>query len=199
MNILLLISVLAIGVGIGMILSVTFRRKPKARYPIAYHTVDIAIIKRDELGYVTHVLLIQKPHEIKDGHWRFPGGFMDPTDNSAEQAALREADEETKLKVDTDLRYIGSSKIDDPRYRNSSDKIITSFFAAEYISGEVGKGFDDVAVTQWFPVESLPKQNPVHAPLFLQFAGWVKKMADGRDALMQLEVELYKNKSDKNK
>jgi ADP-ribose pyrophosphatase YjhB (NUDIX family) len=142
------------------------------RYPIAFHTVDVAVVKTDHDHNITHVLLIQKPHEVSLGIWRFPGGFIDPTDKSAEEAGAREVKEETGMDV-FEMNYIGSSNIDDPRYRDTPHGIITSFFYAIHKDGEAGQGFDDVAVTKWFDVKELYspefKINPTHAPLFAMF------------------------------
>lgn len=144
----------------------------KVRYPIAFHTVDVAVVKTDHDHDITHVLLIQKPHEVERGVWRFCGGFIDPTDDSAEDAGGREVMEETGMDV-YELHYIGSANIDDHRYRDTPHGIITSFFFAEHKSGEAGKGFDDVAVTKWFAIEEIFssefKENPTHKPLFEMF------------------------------
>lgn len=145
--------------------------------PMVIPTVDIAILKQ-KLEYPisgickekTYVLLIQKPDEIEKGIWRFPGGHADVTDSSYEYSALRELMEETGMVVNPDLINLGSTKINDPRYVDRKDKVITSFFAAKWISGEDGKGYDDVAVTKWFDVDDIfagkVLQNPVHDPLF---------------------------------
>lgn len=152
-----------------------FAGKPteySVRYPIAFHTVDVAVVKTDHDHNITHVLLIQKPHEVALGIWRFPGGFIDPTDKSAEDAGIREVEEETKMTTFR-MNYIGSANIDDPRYRDTPHGIITSFFYAIHKDGEAGRGFDDVAKTKWFTVEEINspdfKENPTHKPLFAMF------------------------------
>lgn len=108
----------------------------KHRFPVAYHTVDIACMKRD-------LVLIGK----KNGKWWFPGGFVDPSDNSAEEAAKRELTEEVDVEAD-DFKYICSTKIDDWRYRNEPDKIITSFFKCTYIYGSI-KPVEEFSETAW--------------------------------------------------
>lgn len=140
-------------------------------YPVAFHTVDMAIVRVHEGRF--QLLLIQKKKEVEAGLkvWRFPGGFVDPADASAEAAALREGKEETHMEFNSELLYIGSSKVDDDRYRNSDHKVITSFFRLNWKSGEDGLGFDDVASTKWFDIDQISDEikNPVHTPLFEMF------------------------------
>jgi bifunctional NMN adenylyltransferase/nudix hydrolase len=129
----------------------------KRRYPTAFATVDVAIFKDD------HILLGQKPHEKA---WRFLGGFVDPTDENHEAAAIREAHEESGVTVAIEAR-IGSHKIDDWRYRNEEDKIISTLFKARYVSGDAHPT-DDIARLQWLPFETLNINDfvPDHQPLF---------------------------------
>ena len=97
-----------------------------------FPTVDVAIIFGN--GSEEHpysLLLGKKPHEEK---YRFIGGFTDPTDDSYEQAAKREAIEETGLEISNPV-YIGSAKIDDWRYRKSPNKIITHLFVTTHVFG----------------------------------------------------------------
>lgn len=151
-------------------------------YPVAFHTVDMAIIKGDK------VLLVQKPAEVASGLWRFPGGFVDPSDSSAEFAALREGGEETKMQFSVQPLYIGSMRMNDPRYRDSPHKIITSFYRLKWAAGDAdpeGKfgGKDDIARTKWFDIAELLSMeisqldkiiNPVHTDLFQMFLTFIK-------------------------
>jgi len=142
------------------------------RYPVAFHTVDAAITRPTnppvEVGVrgEEEVLLIQKHGETS---WRFPGGFVDPGDFSAEFAVKREATEETGGMETGQPIYLGSFKIDDPRYRNSPHKIITSFFELRYLWGHEKAG-DDAAQANWFKLSELKAnpslQNPIHKDLF---------------------------------
>ena len=110
------------------------------RYPTVFATVDVVIECNGKL------LLGRKAHQEK---FRFVGGFADPQlDNSYEDAAKREAKEETTLVV-TAVRYLGSTRIDDPRYRGTEDCIITHLFIAEEWSGEPNPT-DDIAELKWF-------------------------------------------------
>ena len=125
------------------------------RYPTAFQTVDIAVVndKRE-------ILLARKPEEKK---WRFIGGFSDPRSTSLEADAKREVTEEASIEVD-DITYLGSTLIDDWRYRGEQDKIKTAFFIAKYIYGKP-EGADDIAEVKWIPIGTgLTKDNiePLH-------------------------------------
>ena len=110
------------------------------QFPVVYSTVDVAIIKNDE------ILLGQKLGETQ---WRFIGGFVDTTDESDEAAAKRETLEETGLEV-ADFEYICSMQIEDWRYRGIKDRsIMTRFFKAKYIFG-CPTPQDDINALKWF-------------------------------------------------
>jgi bifunctional NMN adenylyltransferase/nudix hydrolase len=116
------------------------------RYPTAYPTVDVAVLRRTEgVGY--EVLIARKPNE--EG-WRFIGGFVDPSDSSLEAAARREVLEESGANVEG-FRYIGSHKIDDWRYHGEVDGIMTTFLAATFTFGIV-EPKDDICELKWVPV-----------------------------------------------
>jgi bifunctional NMN adenylyltransferase/nudix hydrolase len=132
------------------------------RYPTAFQTVDIAVVndKRE-------ILLARKPEEKK---WRFIGGFSDPRSTSLEADAKREVTEEASIEVD-DITYLGSTLIDDWRYRGEQDKIKTAFFVAKYIYGKP-EGADDIAEVKWVPIGTgLSKDNiePLHHVLVDMF------------------------------
>lgn len=115
------------------------------RYPVSYTAVDIAIFSQD----YSRLILGRKAHESA---WRLPGGFTDPSTASLEEDALREAEEETSVRV-KDLRYVRSFLVDDWRYRNEPDSIKTALFvgctAEEPVAG------DDLAEVKWVDVAEL--------------------------------------------
>ena len=119
------------------------------RYPTVFPTVDV-VIERDG-----KLLLGRKASQQK---FRFVGGFADPAlDNSYEDAAKREAKEETSLIVSA-VRYLGSTRIDDPRYRGTPDCIITHlFFAEEWEGSPVAS--DDIAELKWFPKKEITPET----------------------------------------
>jgi bifunctional NMN adenylyltransferase/nudix hydrolase len=110
------------------------------RYPTAYAAVDCAIIDWDK----KRLLLGQKKGEEQ---LRFIGGFSDPTSPSYEADAKREVMEETGLEIGEPL-YLGSSLVDDWRYRGEVDKIKSSFFVAPYLFGRP-EANDDIASVHW--------------------------------------------------
>ena len=140
----------------GIIYSLTHRP------PILYPTVDIAVFRRKG----AEVLLMGRNREA--GKLRFPGGFVDPSDESCEAAARRELGEEVPTIAVGPLVHVGSStRISDGRYRGSSDGILTTLFAALHESGEPSAS-DDVDYAVW--VETNDLRNPdflvdAHKPL----------------------------------
>lgn len=172
---ILLTAVGATSTAIGLIYYEKWKTETKKYpWPIAFHTVDVALYRevfapngKDILGY--EVCMGQKPNEVGTGVWRFPGGFVDPTDLSAEMAVIRECREEViGPELDPYPVYITSIKTNDYRYRDSRDKIITSFYKIKYVFGPIKAG-DDLAEVCWMPVNetSLEKINPIHHYLFL--------------------------------
>jgi bifunctional NMN adenylyltransferase/nudix hydrolase len=110
-----------------------------------YPTVDIAIF--DE----TETLILLAARNGEQG-WRFPGGFVDPTDISLEAAARREAMEETNLAI-TDPIYVCSMKIHDWRYRGEHDGIMTTLFKCQKQFG-MAIAKDDVDEVAWLSYDA---------------------------------------------
>lgn len=132
------------------------------RFPTAYPTVDIAVVK---LSFDSEVLLGRKPGRDK---WCFPGGFVDPTDLSLENAAKRELSEEVTGISVSDMEYITSRKIDDFRYKGTKDGIITSFFVTYHKNG-TPIASDDLEEVRWFKISEIENNDKIlssfHQPL----------------------------------
>lgn len=124
------------------------------RYPTSYQTVDVAILKKEENGKIK--LLLGKKETEKE--YRFIGGFVDVKDKTLEDAAMREVKEEVGLIRTDNYRYIGSMRIDDWRYRNDSDAIMTSFFCCDFVLGKPIAN-DDIHELAWFELDSSKEFN----------------------------------------
>ena len=118
------------------------------KYPRPAVTADCVVMTREA---VPQVLLIERGFDPFKGRWAFPGGFMN-MDETTEQCAIRELEEETRLKV-FDIHQIGAySKVDrDPRGRTITVAYLALVDAPIAVTGQ-----DDAAKARWFPIDALP-------------------------------------------
>ena len=145
----------------------------------SFQTVDIAVVVKDPIPHSdewNQFLLLGRKAKDPAGQWRFPGGFVDPKDASLERAAMRELGEEMPGIATSQPEYIGSYRIDDWRYRNQSDKIMTAFFVAEFTFGSKKAG-DDLDEVGSFLIEDIKPTDLVaaHRPLFTELLAYLKK------------------------
>lgn len=141
------------------------------QYQRVFPTVDIAIVKGSQ------VLLGKKPNE---NVWRFPGGFTDQKDDSQEVAAIREAEEETGIKVGK-LNYVCSHRAADWRYKTPDDGfIMTHFFVTQEWEGQPKAG-DDLAQVMWFEMNDISKAQIVstHKHLFDRLMKYMNSFPQG--------------------
>jgi len=114
----------------------------KQQYAVTDPTVDMAIHTKDW----RNILLGRRG---EGSLLRFPGGFVEAHDDSCEAVAIRERAEEV-LGVDVgDPRYIGTKRIKDPRYGQSTYGVMTTFFAMEYRGGDDVQAGDDMSEVEW--------------------------------------------------
>lgn len=95
------------------------------------------------------IVLIRRLNPPHQGEWTLPSGFIE-ADESAEDAAIREAEEETGLKVDV-IEMLGVNSF--PEGPPVSGIMI--FFRAKPIGGELKPG-DDATEVAVFPLADLP-------------------------------------------
>jgi len=117
------------------------------QYAKVFPTVDIAVFRHER----SQLLLGQKSGEQE---WRLVGGFADPKDASYEATAMRELHEEAGPLEVSPMHYECSFQVDDWRYRQETDKIITNLYSCDLIFGTPVAG-DDLATLQWFTWEEL--------------------------------------------
>lgn len=116
------------------------------RHPISYQTVDVAIVNEKQ-----EYLMARKPGELQ---WRFIGGFSDPNRPNLEADVIHEVKEEANgIEVGPPV-YIGSTLIDDWRYRREKDKIKTALFLVKFLWG-CPSGSDDVEAVKWMKLKEL--------------------------------------------
>lgn len=123
------------------------------RKDIDYGTVDMALMTQNR----SHVVLGHKEHDGEK--WCFPGGYFSRTegDHSYEDAAKRELLEECGKKlVLSKPTSIGTCPIDDWRYRDTGDAIMTHFYLFDLLDGALEAG-DDLDGIREFPLAALPE------------------------------------------
>jgi len=122
------------------------------QFPSFYPTCDAAIIDSTN----GRILLGKKSGEKE---YRFPGGFGDPEhDTSMEQCLRREVSEECPGIAVSDPKYVGSTIVNDWRYRSERNKIMTFFYMVEVVYGAPKAG-DDLAEVRWFSLNELVKDE----------------------------------------
>ena len=117
------------------------KKFPKQRNP--YPVIDVIVEKSDQ------IVVIQRSDEMYDTKFSFPGGFVE-WGETVEYAAVREASEETGLKIKLkDILGVYSS----PK-RDRRGHIMTVVFIAVPIGGYLRSG-DDAKSAKWIYITGL--------------------------------------------
>lgn len=93
------------------------------------------------------VLLARRAKEPHKGAYDTIGGFME-ADETPEQAALREAKEETGL----DMKIVSLLGIYNDQYGDKGDRTLNLHYIAEIVGGEM-QAMDDVEALEWIDIE----------------------------------------------
>lgn len=96
------------------------------------------------------ILLVKRSVPPREGMWCLPGGFME-TDETPEEAALREFHEETGM-TGKIKKLLGIVTHKSERYGS----ILVAGFMAKDISGEINPG-DDASEAAFFAMNELPE------------------------------------------
>ncbi|MFU8843231.1 MAG: NUDIX domain-containing protein [Bacteroidales bacterium] len=119
-------------------------------YPRPMVTVDAVVFRK--IHDCIEVLLIRRKNYPFEGMWALPGGFID-MEETAEEAIVRELEEETHLRVnDLQQLHTFSTLGRDPRGRTIS---VTFFGVVDADQSKVSGG-DDAVEARWFPLDKLP-------------------------------------------
>lgn len=148
-----------------------YRHCPQCGTPIEQYknpipTVDVIIEYKNDEGKEGIIMIFRgnDPHQ-----WALPGGFVEYAE-SLEQAAAREAEEETSLKV-TDLRqfHTYSNPDRDPRHHT-----ITTVYIGK--GNGVPRANDDAKHIGIFTHDSLPDEIAFdHREVLVDYFNWKKK------------------------
>ncbi len=122
-------------------------------YPRPAVAADCLVISEDKGK--KEILLIKRKHDPFKDKWALPGGFME-IDETAEQAATRELEEETGVKISPQKLIpvsVFSAVNRDPRTR-----LISLSYLIYLNKNEVNaKAGDDASETQWHDLINLPE------------------------------------------
>jgi bifunctional NMN adenylyltransferase/nudix hydrolase len=142
-------------------------------------TVDIITYRKN--NDLIEVLLGQKHSEKDSDAWRVPGGFIEKKHNGGKGAAIAELKEETNIDIiEQDLKFIGQFNINDWRFKNSRDAIMTTLYCVNYnkidgfLQSEIAG--DDLYRIKWFDILQVHKfiRNE-HKELLEAFIEYIKK------------------------
>lgn len=121
-------------------------------------TVDAVVFRHQKS--TREILLIRRRNEPFKGSWALPGGFVDDGED-LEDAAIRELEEETSVRIDhaEQLRAFGKPGRD-PRHHT-----VSVAFMAFVPENTVAIAADDATEIGWFATPDLPALAFDHAEI----------------------------------
>lgn len=126
-------------------------------YPHFAVTVDNVVINNND-RMNPKILLIKRKNYPYEGRWALPGGFLDPDDEDAKEAALRELKEETNLDLIPDK--VGEICTMTKKGRDPRERVIDIAFGTLLSSYSTDayymvKAQDDAEEIAWVPLKEL--------------------------------------------
>lgn len=118
------------------------------KFKVPYPCVDVILSRfttKNGKDYTREFLLGYKNNQ----GWCLPGGFIDPEDNSAEEAALRELKEETNVSNVIHLEYFNSYKCNDWRYKRTIQPMTFVYGAIAECNIKEPIAGDDLDEVKW--------------------------------------------------
>lgn len=136
------------------------------RWPIAYQVVDAVVLNKDG-----EVLLCRK-EGCKT--WGVIGGYVDPEDESLEDAVRREVKEETGLSVNPEYQF--SLPIESRRYYKEPDSMMSHVFLCTLADNCFEpKAADDIVEAKWFNRMEMPPIGENHKELLQRIGMGMKE------------------------
>lgn len=129
------------------------------KYPPVFVTADAVVTCKG------HVLMVKRNSYPGKGLDALPGGYLDQSDNSLQDTALRELEEETKLRVPPAVLSgsIKRSRVFDAPGRSLRGRVVTHAFHIELSNMELPKhrGMnrdEEIAEVIWIPFSELDSE-----------------------------------------
>lgn len=128
-------------------------------HPRAALTADCVVLGRGAEGL--KVLLVRRSRAPFEGCWALPGGFVE-LHETLEQAALRELEEETGLRLGH-AEQLGAF---DAVHRDPRERVISiAHLAVVDAADHAPRAGDDASEAAWFQVDALPTLAFDHAQI----------------------------------
>lgn len=110
---------------------------------------------RVRIAMVILYTTVKRARDPEKDKWDLPGGFVD-TNESLEEALIREADEELKLELTKDqIRYFNSYP-DRYLFQRVNYHVLSGVFIVRIPDGVSLKPNDDISEAHYFPLDQLP-------------------------------------------